>query len=346
MSTPKFLALTIKEPKQKTPLTLESYEEPDLGSGEFLVQNVAVAQNPVDWKQLDWDYGVPSYPWTNGGDLAGRVYKIGPDVTKFKPGDRVIAFASRKTPRHSAYQTYTVALENRTVKLPESVSFEAGSTIPLAYTTAGAGFIDALELPFPSLDGPLPAKPNGEPILVWGGSSSVGLYAVQIAKLAGFTVIATASPRNFDYVKSAGADHVFDYNDSDVVEKIRAAAGNNLSRVYDSISENGSIENAVKSITAPSGRVAVILPPKPDASTSTVKVIQTGAIKASQNPDIGKAVYGLLEAALAKGIFVTNKVKVIPNGLLGVNAGFELGRTHKVSGEKLVYRIAETPGLN
>jgi len=83
-------------------------------------------------------------------------------------------------------------------------------------------------------------------------------------------------------------------------------------------------------MTAPLGRVAVILPQQTNLSTESVKVIFTGAIKAAEDPEIGKAVYGLLEAALNKGVFVPNKIKVIPNGLLGVNEGFELGRKHKV----------------
>ncbi|KAF8530064.1 GroES-like protein [Hysterangium stoloniferum] len=340
---PIFKALTIEVANQKTPLRLIDYEEPVLASDEILIQNVAVAQNPVDWKQVDWGYGIPSYPWTNGGDVAGIVYKVGAEVTKFQVGDRIISYLERKTPRHSGYQTYSVASEIRSVKLPEWVSFEAGATIPLAYVTAGAGFIDALGLPFPPLDGPLPAKPNGEPVLVWGGSSSVGAYAVQIAKLAGFTVFATASPANFDYVKSLGADRVFNYHEADVVDQIRAAAGDKLSRVYDAISENGSVENAAKVITAPSGRVSVILDvPTPDPSTENVKVVQTGAAKAGTDPEIGQRVYGLLQASLDQGKFTPNRVKVIPGGLLGVNEGFQLGRTHKVSGEKLVYRIADT----
>ncbi|KIJ23571.1 hypothetical protein M422DRAFT_39547 [Sphaerobolus stellatus SS14] len=333
MSGSKFLALVIREPKQKV-LTLESYKEPSLGPSEILVQNVAVAQNPIDWKQVDQVPGnppLPSYPWTNGVDLAGVVYKVGPKVTKFRPGDRVISITSRKTPRHGAYQTYTIVSEDSTVKLPSnSVSFEAGSTIPLGYITAAAGLIDALDLPVPPLDGPLPAKPNGEPLLVWGGSSSVGFYAVQATKLAGFTVFATASTHNFDY------------HDSDVVNRIHSAAGNKLSKVYDAISENGSTESAVKCITACSGRVAVILVPKPGAST--VKVIMTGSV-AFQNPRIAKVVLGLLETALHRDIFVTNRAKVLPKGLLGVNDGFELARNNKVLGEKLMYRISGTPGI-
>jgi hypothetical protein len=58
--------------------------------------------------------------------------------------------------------------------------------------------------------------------------------------------------------------------------------------------------------------------------------MRTGAAAAEENYKIGKAVYGLLEMALSRGVLKLNKVKVIPGGLLGVNEGFELGRNHKV----------------
>ncbi|KZT55735.1 GroES-like protein [Calocera cornea HHB12733] len=340
--SPPFKALSITEHKQKTPLTLIDFEEPSLAEGEILIENAAVAQNPVDWKQIDYDFNIPSLPWVVGGDVAGTVYKLGPGVTGFKVGDRVISFAERKTARHSAFQTYTVGSVDRTVNLPTSYTFEEGSTIPLAYVTAGAGLEAALGVVLPAPPAALPAPSKGEPFLVWGGSSSVGAFVVQLAKAAGYTVLATASPKNHAYVLSLGASAVFDYHDADVVSKIRAAAGPNLSLVYDSISENGSIEASVASVTAPSGKVAAILPPKPEQSTETVKVVQTGAIRATENAEIGSRVYGILSALLETHTLIPNPVKLIPGGLLGINEGLQLGREHKVSGEKLVYRIADT----
>ncbi|EJT98636.1 GroES-like protein [Dacryopinax primogenitus] len=337
-----FIALSITEHHQKTPLTLLPFDEPQLGEGELLIANAAVAQNPVDWKQIDFDFGILGLPWVVGGDVAGTVYKVGPGVEGFKVGDRVISFVSRTTARHSAFQTYSIGLASRTVPLPSTYTFEQGSTIPLTFVTAGAGLEAALGIKLPAPPAQLPEASKGEPLLVWGGSSSVGAFVIQLAKVAGYTVLSTASPKNHAYVKSLGASEVFDYHDPDVVNKIRLAAGPNLSKVYDSISENGSIEASVASITAPSGVVAAILTPKPEQSTASVKVVQTGAIRAQENPEIGKRVYGVLTALLEKGLLVPNPVKVIPGGLLGINEGLQLGREHKVSGEKLVYVVADT----
>jgi len=221
--------------------------------------------------------------------------------------------------------------------LRESYSFEAGSTIPLAYVTAGAGLVGTLGVELSAN-----AAPHGKPLVVWGGSSSVGAFAVQLAKTSGYTVISTASAKHHEYVKQLGAEHVFDYHDADVVEKIRAAAGPNLSLVYDAIAEGGSVEGSIASITSPSGGIVAVVLPVP-REEGNVKVIPTGARLAFEKPaEVGKPTYQVLQELLDSGALIPNPVKIVEGGLRGVQHGWELGRDHKVSGEKLVYRIADT----
>ena len=122
---------------------------------------------------------------------------------------------------------------------------------------------ETLELPSPfdARSGPQ------RPILIWGGASSVGQYAIQFAKLGGFRVITTASPKNFDLVKGLGADEVFNYRDESVVESIRAATGNALDIAFDTISEGTTPEQVTGAIGEKGGRVAIALPyesPRPD----------------------------------------------------------------------------------
>ena len=95
----------------------------------------------------------------------------------------------------------------------------------------------------------------------------MGQYAIQFAKLGGFRVITTASPKNFELVKGLGADEVFDYHDETVVEKIRAATGNALDIAVDNISEGKTPEQVTGAIGDKGGRVASTLPyesPRPD----------------------------------------------------------------------------------
>ena len=112
-------------------------------------------------------------------------------------------------------------------------------------------------------------------ILIWGGASSVGQYAIQFAKLGGFRVVTTASPKNFNLVKDLGADEVFDYGDENVVEKIRAYTSNALEIAIDTISEGKTPKQVTSAIGDKGGRVAIILPyesPRPDVEVKLSRV--------------------------------------------------------------------------
>lgn len=99
--------------------------------------------------------------------------------------------------------------------------FEDAAVLPLATSTAACALFqsDQLGLRPPSPD----PQPAGQTVLVWGGSTSVGSNAIQLAVAAGYQVITTASPRNFDYVRSLGAAQAFDYNSPGVEADIIAA---------------------------------------------------------------------------------------------------------------------------
>ena len=101
------------------------------------------------------------------------------------------------------------------------MSYESAAVLPLGLSTAACGLFqkDFLALQYPSV----PPKPTGKTLLVWGGSTSVGSNAIQLAVAAGYEVITTASPKNFDYAKKLGASRVFDYNSKTAVRDIIAA---------------------------------------------------------------------------------------------------------------------------
>lgn len=125
------------------------------------------------------------------------------------------------------------------------MSFTDASVLPLALSTAAMGLYGKgfLRLPPPKVS----PEPAGKAILVWGGSSSVGAVAIQLAKASGVAVLTTASARNLDAVTSQlGADRAFDYRSATVVDDIVAAAaelkkgGAEFAGVYDAISEKAS----------------------------------------------------------------------------------------------------------
>jgi len=184
----------------------------------------AVAINPVDWlkagKAFDFVFNWIKVPFVQGTDLAGEVVEVGPGGCHLKVGDRVLSFGlgvnkAHNTSAKSAFQLYTVYLDHMTTPIPDSVSYEEASVIPLGATTAACALFqaDQLNLQYPTI----PRKPTGKTIFIWGGSTSVGCNAIQLAIAAGYEVVVTCSPKNFALCEKLGARQCFDYNSRSVI---------------------------------------------------------------------------------------------------------------------------------
>ena len=233
-----------------------SYTTPS--TNEIVVRNAAVAINPVDWgKQamgkvlLSWI----KYPCILGSDLAGQVVEVGKDVTRFAPGDRVLAQAVAMDKRSNraaegAFQNYTVVRANLASPIPASMPYESACVLPLCLSTAACALFqkDFLGLQRPQL----PAAPsNGETLLVWGGSTSVGSNTVQLAVAAGYEVFATSSPRNFEYVRKLGAAKVWDYKSETAIQDIIAALGQEKRQSAGAVAiGDGSVEACIQIVAA------------------------------------------------------------------------------------------------
>ncbi|KAI9720178.1 MAG: hypothetical protein M1812_002996 [Candelaria pacifica] len=221
--------------KQVKPLVVKTAPYTSPGAHEIVVRNHAVAINPVDWfKQYVGDLllGWIKYPFVLGGDVAGEVVEVGEGVKRFRLGDRVIGHAvgmdeKRNRASEGAFQQHTVLRENLTALIPDTLAYEKACVLPLTLSTAAVALFqqDTLALEYPTLH----PKPTGKALLVWAGSSSVGSNAIQLATAAGYEVITTASPKNFEYVKRLGAIEVFDYRSATVIQDIiHALKGKNL----------------------------------------------------------------------------------------------------------------------
>lgn len=209
------------------PLVVKSapYTPPKMN--EIVIRNGAVAINPVDCMIQTMGSGM-AFPWIKfpfvlGVDTAGEVVEVGSKVTRFKVGDRVLGQGlggdkqSRGAPE-SSFQDYVVLLADMSSPIPDDLSYEKACVLPLGFGTAACSLYqtDHLGLKLPSTK----PEPTGKTILIWGGSTSVGSNAIQMAVASGYEVFATASPKNFAYVRSLGATKVFDYNSSTVVQDI------------------------------------------------------------------------------------------------------------------------------
>jgi NADPH:quinone reductase-like Zn-dependent oxidoreductase len=217
----------------KLELKAAPYSPP--GANEIVVRNHAVAVNPLDWI-IQVAGGIAyrwiKYPFILGTDLAGEVVEVGEAVTRFQVGDRVLAHAvgsdkDRNSSAEGAFQAFTVVMANMAAPIPAAVSYEHAAVVPLGLSTAASSLfqMDQMALQHPSLF----PKSTGETLLVWGGSSSVGGNAIQLAVAAGYEVITTCSPQNFNYVKKLGAAQAFDYHSDTVIDDVvRAFSGKAL----------------------------------------------------------------------------------------------------------------------
>lgn len=135
-----------------------------------------------------------------GWDMAGIVEAVGPQATRFQPGDEVFAACS------STLAEYTCVAEDRLATKPTNLTFEQAAAVPTAALTALQGLRDAGNL-----------QP-GQKVLINGASGGVGAFAVQIAKALGAEVTGVCSTRNVDMVRSLGADLVIDYTKQDFIQ--------------------------------------------------------------------------------------------------------------------------------
>ncbi|KAJ5372769.1 Polyketide synthase enoylreductase [Penicillium concentricum] len=200
------------------------------GPHQIIIKNAAVAVNPVEWtKQLMGDkmFSWINYPVVLGNDCAGEVVQLGDKVSNVKVGDRVLAHALSMDPAvnrssEGAFQHYTVIRDHMVTEIPDWLSYEEACVVPLGLSTAATALFQSEFLFLNRPGNLLRAAPNSLPeaVLVWGGSTSVGCNAIQLAALAGYEVITTCSPKNFEYVTTLGASAVFDYRNELTIPQI------------------------------------------------------------------------------------------------------------------------------
>ncbi|KAG9049435.1 hypothetical protein FS837_010239 [Tulasnella sp. UAMH 9824] len=121
-------------------------------------------------------------------------------------------------------------------------------------------------------------KADPKTVLIWAGSTSVGLYAIALAKLSGLRVVTTASPKNHLLLKRVGADEVFDYKDPDTPRKIKEWSNGQIRHALDSISENGSTKLVAESMSDDGGKIITILVVKRDESFPPSKIETKGIL--------------------------------------------------------------------
>lgn len=219
-------------PTPRARLEVITADIPQPATEEIVVRVRAVAINPVDW--VVQGTSRVTYRWLRtpavlGSDVAGEVVAVGSGVTRFRVGQRVFGLATgtdrgRDPLREGAFQEYTVLLERLAAPTPDALSDEEAAVFPLGVSTAACALFQPGHL---GLRMPIDGTPRGDGgvVVVWGGSTSVGMNAIQLARAAGYNVVSTASPRNAALVQSLGADAVVDYGSANAVGDLVAAIG-------------------------------------------------------------------------------------------------------------------------
>jgi NADPH:quinone reductase-like Zn-dependent oxidoreductase len=313
--------------KQAKPLQVKEAPMPKAGPNEVVIKNQAVAINPVDWKIQEAGIFLQKYPNIIGTDVAGEIHEVGEGVTHVKKGDRVIAHAFSlltNNPAHGAFQLYTLHEALVVAKLPSSIPFTSGCVLPLSISTASMCLFSksTLGLPLPTSN----PKDTGKSVLIWGGSSSVGTSAIQLAAAAGVKVVTTAGKHNLDAMKDLGAAEAFDYASSSVAENITSALqGTTFLGVCDCIGTPqaaGAWSPVYKKL---GGRYASVLPDAKGLPDGIKGASVYAPMVARSDREVGEAVWGKWVAeALEKG---TLKPKpdaiVVGKGLEDIQKGFD-----------------------
>jgi NADPH:quinone reductase-like Zn-dependent oxidoreductase len=198
-------------------LEFSDIDQPIPNDNEVLVQVQAAGLHRGDWHVMtglpylirlvvpDLRLRKPRKPKVpvRGMDLAGRVEAVGPNATRFQPGDEVFGWAD------GAFAEYAAAPEDQLAPKPANLSFEQAAAVPTSGFAALQGLCDSGEV-----------QP-GQQVLIIGAAGAVGLFAVQLAKTFGAQVTGVASTTQLELVRSVGADEVIDYTRDDVTDGTR-----------------------------------------------------------------------------------------------------------------------------
>jgi len=201
------LALVVRQHGPLDSPQLETIPDPQPGPDDVLVDVHAASVNFPDLLMIDGTYqNLPPTPFVPGKDLAGTIAAVGANVSKVKPGDRVMAQVE-----FGAFAERAVVPARNCCAMPEVMGYAEGAAMGLAYLTAHFALLERGRL-----------QP-GETVLVTGAAGGVGLATVQVAKALGAVVVAAvASDEKAALARAGGADHVVRTDRHDLRESFRS----------------------------------------------------------------------------------------------------------------------------
>lgn len=220
-------------------LKFENVRRPEPNDNQALVKVIASGVNPADPLTLSGKYAREfgtHLPLIPGYDIAGIVEKVGAKVHQLKVGEAVYGYPTFG----GGWAEYVLVTEGEVGPKPKTLSFAEAAAVPMGALTAWQALIDVAQIT------------SGETVLVHGGSGGVGSFAVQIAKLRGARVLATASTANQDVLRQLGVDQPIDYNTTkfeetapDVDAVLDPVGKDTLARSYGIVKKGGIVMSLV-----------------------------------------------------------------------------------------------------
>ncbi|CAD0017949.1 unnamed protein product [Aureobasidium pullulans] len=316
----------------RAPLELRQVPTPTPVGDQVRILNEWTSTQPFDLHKADG--ALAQYPDITGDGSVGTVVDVGDQVKRLQVGD----------------------------KIPSNISMPEAATVPTNFVTVFHTVTSALglPLPWPKPDSYIPTSTE-DAILIWGGSSSVGQYALQILSYYGYNnLIAVGSARHHAHLKTLGASRTYDYNDSNIVSQLKQDLGN-IPYFFDCIGSVSLSIIPIAELANNGNHVAILLPlifspPTPTAApkygydvtavadwASGVGVTGVRTHAYEDNEQLARLLQPeIMPALLQAGVVRPNRYRVIEGKDMLERAENALTALREgVSGEKLVWRVAD-----
>ncbi|KAH9480712.1 Dehydrogenase azaJ [Psilocybe cubensis] len=209
------LAIATTEARDVQEYRLPKPDPKQLRPDEIIAQVAYCGLNHIDVNQVKSGAYITEYPYILGREWSGQILHIGSDVKDLKPGDWVLGVSYQV----GALQEQIVISRKYLCPKPDKISAEQASTIAHRYAAVMVALHmkEGLNLPLH----PTEAEKAQRKIIIWGAATGSGMYAILALKIAGYrTILAVASTKQKDNLKSLGATDVFDRNESQVAKHI------------------------------------------------------------------------------------------------------------------------------
>lgn len=204
-------AIVIPEPGGPDALRLESREIPEPGDNEVRIRVIAAGVNRPDIIQRNGKYPAPdgAPPDIPGLEVAGFIDQCGADVTHCQPGDKVCALLAG-----GGYAEYVVVPAEQCLPVPDGLSFAEAASLPETYFTVWSNIFDRADFT------------PGESVLIHGGTSGIGVAAIQMVRAMGGKVYSTSgSPEKCKLCEELGAELAINYKEEDFETLVRDKGG-------------------------------------------------------------------------------------------------------------------------